>query len=130
MMNPSLTLSILPDRLAVCRLDPDAQIDLAFLDGALWSATRTADELSLVLPEAAVQPGWTHESGWRVFRVEGPLDFALVGILARLSGALAGAGVSLFALSTYDTDYILVKEASLPAAVEALEAAGYTINAL
>jgi hypothetical protein len=120
----SLTLSILNDRLAVCRLDPGTPVDLAALRGELWSITSTADELSLVLPEVLLHPGWQYEASWRALKVEGPLDFSLVGILAKLSSALADAGVSLFALSTYDTDYILVKEHDLPAAVEALEHTG------
>ena len=123
-MNPALTLSVLPDRLAVCRLEPDAALDTAELSGSLWSVTRTADELSLVLPEELVQRGWQSEGGWRALKVLGPLDFSLVGILARLSGALAADGVSLFALSTYDTDYILVKESDLACAVQALVSSG------
>jgi uncharacterized protein len=123
-MNTALTISILPERLAVCRLSPDAALDHAALSGNLWSITRTADELSVVLPEENVQPGWLSEDGWRALKVLGPLDFSLVGILSQLSGALAAADVSLFALSTYDTDYILVKETDLTTSVRALESIG------
>ena len=123
-MNTALTISILPERLAVCRLSPDAALDHAALSGNLWSITRTADELSLVLPEENVQPGWLSEGGWRALKVLGPLDFSLVGILSQLSGTLAAAGVSLFALSTYDTDYILVKETDLATSVRALKSIG------
>ena len=123
-MKTDLTLSILPRRLAVCRLDPDALLDQAVLSGDLWSVTRTADELSLVMAEELVQPDWQSEGGWRALKVQGPLDFNLVGILSMLSGALTAAGISLFALSTYDTDYILVKESDLAAAVRALEGVG------
>jgi uncharacterized protein len=126
-MNPSLTLSILPDRLAVCRLEPGATLDTTTLTGSLWSVTRTADEVSLVVPEALVQPGWQSEGGWRALKVLGPLDFSLVGILSLLSGALAEAGISLFALSTYDTDYILVKENDRVRAVKALLSAGCSV---
>lgn len=123
----SLTLSVLPYKLAVCRLAP-AEVDPAdFIHSAWWSVTRTADELSLVVPETDVRPGWTAETGWRPLKVEGPLDFSLVGILANLSQILAAAGVSIFAISTYDTDYILVKVEKLEAAVAALSATGHLI---
>ena len=124
----TLYISILPDRLAVCRFSPDAALDHAALSGDLWSITRTADELSLVLPEEHVQPDWLSEGGWRALKVLGPLDFNLVGILSQLSGALAAAGVSLFAISTYDTDYILVKENDLAAGVQALENNGCSVT--
>ena len=70
------------------------------------------------------------ERGWRAICVAGPLDFALVGVLASLSGTLASAGVSIFAISTFDTDYILVKEDMLGAAREALAAAGHQVGPL
>ena len=82
--------------------------------------TRTADELSIVCPEEQVPGDLTAERDWRAFKVEGPLDFALVGILAELSGALAAAEVSLFAISTYDTDYLLVRAGKLAEAKRAL----------
>ena len=84
--------------------------------------TRTDEELSLVLSEADVPRDMRAERGWRAFKVQGPLDFALTGIMARLSGVLAEAGISLFALSTYDTDYILVREGDVVAARRALVA--------
>ena len=121
-------LSILPDRLAVCRLaQSEATPGWATAKG-FFSITRTAQELSIVCSEASVPPGVQIESGWRALKVEGPLDFALIGILAGLSSVLAQAGVSLFAISTYDTDYILVKEKDLEKAVEALARAGYLCN--
>jgi hypothetical protein len=96
--------------------------------GSLFSITRTNEELSIVCAEALVPPGVQVESGWRGLKVAGPLDFALTGILAELSGALARAGISLFAISTYDTDYILVKEKDLEQTVETLLRAGYTCD--
>ena len=120
-MTEDLKLSLRPGLFAVCRLAPD-QAPPAWLDWSadLASVTRTADELSIVCPTDQVPDGVTAERDWRAFKVEGPLDFALIGILAELSGALAKAGVSLFALSTYDTDYLLVREGKLEEAKGAL----------
>jgi hypothetical protein len=123
-------LELLADLLAVCRLDAQEPIPawaLAEAAGGLWSLTRSADELSIVCAQALAPAGVRREDGWRAFKVAGPLDFALVGILADLSGLLARAQVSLFAISTYDTDYILVKSASLPAAVAAFREGGHHV---
>lgn len=90
--------------------------------------TRTADELSIVLPEEARRPEWQAETGWRALRVEGTLDFALTGILASLAAPLARAGVSLFAVSTFDTDYVLIRERDLETAKAALAADGHTVR--
>jgi hypothetical protein len=91
----------------------------------LVSLTRTDDETSLVCPVGDVPTGATLvEPGWAAMRVAGQLDFALVGILAKLAGTLADAGVSIFAISTYDTDYLLVRTAQLELAVGSLRQAG------
>jgi hypothetical protein len=123
----ALSLRVLPEVLVVCRLEPDDPLPLWAQGGGIWSITRTADELSVVCEARLVPEGVRAESGWRALQVAGPLDFSLTGILAGISGALAEAEISLFAISTYDTDYVLVKAASLPAAVEALSRSGYTI---
>lgn len=127
---PNLTLSILPVPLSICQLPASAPIPAWALTGEFYSITRTNDELSLVCPEASVPGDVPAESGWRALKVEGLLDFTLVGILAGLAGALAQAGISLFAISTYETDTILVKEARLSEAMKALSAAGYGIIGL
>ena len=118
---PRLTLTLLPDRLAVCRLAPDAALP-PWLDwsGGLISLTRTSDELSIVCAEERVPDTVQAERGWRALKVLGPLDFALTGILAGLAAPLAEAGISLFALSTYDTDYVLVRAADLERALAVL----------
>jgi hypothetical protein len=90
-----------------------------------WSVTQIGDELSLVIPQDRVQSGWKVEAGWRCIQVLGPLDFNLIGILSHLSGVLADAGISIFALSTYDTDFLLIKESSLARAREVLTDSGY-----
>lgn len=126
-----LSLSLLPGRLAVCRLPPGSEIPAPpaqSADTGFWSVTRTADELSLVLPEAERHPDWLAETGWRALRVDGTLDFALTGILASLAAPLAAVEVSLFALSTFDTDYLLVRERDLERATAALQAAGHTVR--
>ena len=127
-MRPShLHLDILPHRLAVCRLPADHPVP-GWIDRlAFWSMTRTADELSLVLPEEAASPQWRQETGWRVLKVRGPLEFGLVGVLAQLTVAIAAAGVSIFALSTFDTDYLLVRDSDLARASTALTGAGCTV---
>ncbi len=125
-----LRLCVLDGALAIHRLAPDAPIDPDWLTHAGFvSVTRTAQELSLVALETLDLEGARTEAGWRALRVDGPLDFALTGIMAALSGALAQAGVSLFALSTFDTDYILVRAEALPAAIAALREAGHEVAA-
>jgi hypothetical protein len=125
---PELTLDLLADELAVCRLPVDAAIPNWAWSGELTSITSSDDELSVVCAADPVPDDVQHASGWRAFRVHGPLDFGLVGILAGLSRALADAGISIFAISTYDTDYLLVRNEQLGAAVEALTAAGYAVR--
>jgi hypothetical protein len=93
-----------------------------------WSITRTEEELSVVCPEAHVPPEVKRETGWRALKVEGPLDFSLTGILASLTAPLAEEKVSVFAVSTYDTDYLLVKGEQLEKAIRALREEGYEIK--
>lgn len=97
--------------------------------GAFLSVTRTTAELSIVCPDDVVPDGVRAERGFAALAVEGPLDFSLVGILARITTALADAGISLFALSTFDTDYILVRGRDLVSARESLSRAGMRLRA-
>ncbi len=107
---PALCLRQMPGRYCVARLAVDAPIPADFFTGEGFSSlTRTDDELSLVYAQGRTFETQKCETDWIGFRVQGVLDFALVGILARLSGTLADAGVSLFAISTHDTDYLFVK---------------------
>ncbi len=123
-----MKLELLAARLAVCRLPADAEPPDWATAGAFWSMTRTTDELSIVAEEGAAPPEVEQEGGWRALKVAGPLDFALVGVLADLAAPLAAAGVSIFVMSTFDTDYVLVKQESVARAAEALEAAGHSIS--
>jgi len=116
---PKLTLSLLPGQYAVCRLLPDAPTP-DWARGEFVSVTQTAEELSVVCEEQRVPDGVQCERGWRCFKVQGPLDFSLVGVLASLLAPLAEAGIPVFAVSTYDTDYILVREADAGRAAEAM----------
>ena len=125
---PGLTLTIIPGRFSVCRLDAQEAVPGWALDGDFFSVTRTAEELSIVCRETDVPEGEMSEAGWVCFKVEGPLDFALTGVMAALAGPLADAGISLFAVSTYDTDYLLVKALVLGGAVVALTKAGHTVR--
>jgi uncharacterized protein len=127
-----LHLHVLPETFAVCRLHPSAALPGWAQEGPFFSITRTRDELSIVCLQSSVlqeaQPAMACEPNWRAFKVVGPLDFSLIGILAGLTRTLAEAGVSVFAVSTYDTDYILVSEANLPDARQALTAAGHQVE--
>jgi hypothetical protein len=115
-------LRVLPGRYSVCRLAPDASLPEHF-----FSATRTPDELSVVCDEVHAPENAKCEAGWRLMQVAGPLEFSLTGVLAAIAAPLAKAGVSIFALSTFDTDYVLVKEDDLAKAIEALRGAGHGV---
>ena len=128
MLDKRLTLTVLPGQLAVCRLAPDAALPDWAQHGPFFAITRTNEELSLVCSQEAAPPGTQMEGEWRALKVEGPLDFALTGILARLASTLAEANISVFAISTYDTDYLLVRSGDLPEALAALQKAGYRLT--
>ena len=96
--------------------------------GAFFSITRTTSELSVVCESAGVPDGVRADHGWRALAVNGPLALNTVGVLAELSVPLGVTGVSIFAVSTYDTDYLLVREADVDRSAEALSAAGHTVN--
>lgn len=110
---------------AVCKLPVDAAIPPWATAGNLFSIARTADELSVVCPEEWVPEGVVCERGWRCLRVDGSMPFTLVGVLASLTKPVAEAGIGVFAFSTFDTDYLLVKRDDFPRAIAALRAAGH-----
>ncbi len=126
---PALTLSLQPAPLTVCQLASDAQIPAWVATAKSFvSITRTTEELSIVCAEGFPPAGVKQESGWRLLKVEGPLDFGLTGILASVLDPLARAGISIFSVSTYNTDYVLVKQDKAEAAVAALRQAGHTVR--
>lgn len=121
--------SILPGEWAVARLAPDASSPpWALAPAAFCAITRTADELSIVAPAAAVPAGIRAEGGWTILRLQGPFAFDQTGILASFAAPLAEAGIGIFATSTFDTDYLLIKTSQMPAAIAALLAAGHFQN--
>lgn len=122
-----LNLKVLPGAFAVCRLPAGKTLPPWALSGPFSSVTQTQEELSVVCLESAVPVGVRSEGGWRGLQVVGPLDFALTGILCSLAAPLAEAGISIFAISTFDTDYLLVKAVDLAAAVDALRQAGHHV---
>jgi uncharacterized protein len=121
-------LRLLDDTFAVCRLEANDPIPTWATAGRVFSLTRTPDELSVVCPERAVPDAVRSEGGWRCLQVVGRIAFAELGVLAGLASPLAQAGVSVFALSTFDTDYLLIKEELLEKALAALRGAGHTIS--
>ena len=119
---------MLPQTFAICRLGPDETIPSWLLALGMWSATRTHDELSLVLPQDQVPAEWQAERGWRCLQVRGPLDFGLIGVIASLTAVLAASDVAVFIVSTFDTDYVFVREGELSKAVHALRVRKYVIE--
>lgn len=118
-----MEIKILNHEFSICKVD-----DLSLID---WTddfcfVSKTDEELSVVcqthcVPKVTV----SREDGWRAFRIQGILDFSLVGILSKISTALAGQNIGIFAISTYNTDYVLVKEENFPRAIQVLSAEGY-----
>ena len=123
-----LTLLILPEPLAICRLSPAEDVPDWAMIGEFVSITHTGDELSIVCAEENVPSDVKADREWRVLKVEGPLDLALTGILASLAVPLAKAQINIFAVSTFDTDYLLVKEYNLLRAREVLQQAGHGVE--
>lgn len=122
-----LPLIVLPERLAVCRMTSESPHPEWARFSQMLAFIQTRDELTVVCAERYVPPEIKAERGWRSIMVQGPLDFSLVGVLASITKHLARAGVSVFAISTFDTDYILVKESGLDKAIQALSQAGFLV---
>jgi hypothetical protein len=124
-MKTNLKLAVLDGEYTIHRLKTEQEIPAQVFKSNFFSITRTDEELSVICSAEISLPSEKSEKGWSCIKVLGPLDFALIGILAKISSALAEAEISIFALSTYDTDYILVKADILATAQNALEKAGY-----
>ena len=122
-------LTVLPNRQAVCRLNSRDKVPAWATSsaGGISSITRTADELSIIVPDSVAPPNARCERNWRVIKVRGPLPLDLIGIISGLSGTLANAGISIFVFSTFETDYVMVKDGNLGRAVNALRRAEYPI---
>jgi hypothetical protein len=121
-------LTLLPGTFAICRLEADAAVPGWATTGSFFSLTRTTDELSVVCDQSVVPDAVRSERDWRCLKLAGPTPFTTVGVLASLVHPLADAGISVFAISTFDTDHVLVKEESFEMAVAALLQAGHTVE--
>jgi hypothetical protein len=126
-MSSKLTIRLLEEKYGVCRLDNSEAIPNWAFGSEFYSITKTSDELSVLCLQRDIPEGVKYEGEWRVLKVLGPLDFSLIGILASISGLLAQSGISIFAVSTYDTDYILVKGCNVEKAIKALYNEGYKV---
>jgi hypothetical protein len=124
----TLHFSLLPETFAIVRLAPDAAIPAWATKRPLFSVTRTEEELSILTPASEVPAGFLQQTDWRILKLRGPFELSEVGVLAAVTGPLAKAGVSIFVISTFDTDYLSVQTKQLRAAILALETAGHVIE--
>jgi uncharacterized protein len=122
-----LTMKLLKERFGVCRLNKNELIPEWAKNSDFYSITKTVDELSIVCSQNSIPSDVKCENDWRILKVEGPLDFSLVGILSSISTILAQKKISIFAISTYETDYILVKDKDIANAINALSNEKYEV---
>jgi hypothetical protein len=122
-----LTFEVLPDTYGICRMGTEETIPVWASRGGFYSITKTADELSVVCVDSDIPDDVLCERAWTAFKIQGILEFGLVGILSEVTTALAKAGLGIFAISTYNTDYILVQEKDYDCAITALSDAGHEI---
>lgn len=127
-MTVPLTFRLLEDDYVVARLDPATAVDSAWLQGEFWTISRSAEELSVTTSERYAPRDGSVESGWRALQLRGPIPFETTGVAASFTAPLAERGISVFVISTYDTDYLLVKEPDLENAIAALRAAEFVIE--
>jgi uncharacterized protein len=121
-------LYALDELYAIVRLEPDADVPVWARTGHFWSITRSDSELSIVCPQDDVPTDASAERGWCALEVAGPLDFSLTGVVSSLVAPLAEEEIPLFLISTFETDYLLVREPDLHRAVEALTSAGHSVD--
>jgi hypothetical protein len=124
----SLRFSLLPQAFAIVRLAADAAIPAWATNRAFFSVTRTEEELSILAPASEVPAGLSQQTDWRALKLRGPFELSEVGVLAAITGPLADAGVGIFVISTFDTDYLLLQAKQLGAAILTLETAGHVIE--
>ena len=123
-----LSLTLLSEPMAICRLEAADPLPMWATAAPWWSITHTPEELSVVCVESCVPAGVNASRGWRALRFAGPLPLDQTGILASVTAPLAAAHISVFALATYDTDYVLIPSAQRAAAIAALERAGHSVG--
>jgi len=124
-----MQLRVLPDGYAVVRLQPGSELPSWVDRGPFRSVTRTDNEVSVVCRDRDVPDGESAERGWRVLELKGPLDFSLSGVVASLVVPLAEESIPIFVISTFETDYVLVRGADLDAASLTLAVAGHSVDA-
>ncbi|GEM85791.1 ACT domain-containing protein [Meiothermus granaticius] len=124
----SLTLELLPEPYAICRLAAHSPIPAWAEGGGFVGISRSPEELSIVCWESRVPAGVQAERGWRALKLRGPFEFSLCGILASVLNPLAQAQIGILAVSTFDTDYVWVKSGQLEPALQALESAGHVVQ--
>jgi uncharacterized protein len=122
-----LVLTTIPEALTICRLQPNGPLPAWAMADPFWSITRTRDELSIVVAKESVPADVRAEGAWRALRIAGPIPLSAVGILASVAEPLAQAGINLFVISTFDTDYVLVASDRLEDARLALSDAGHLV---
>lgn len=125
---PKQTLSVLPNKFTIHSLSVDAKIPSQVFDSSLYFIGKTNDELSIVVPESVNIKSDESDVDWRVLEVLGPLQLSMVGIMAQIGNVLASAKVSIFVISTFETDFFLVKQKDLENATDALEKDGYKVT--
>ena len=126
-MTHILELRTIPGQFGICKLQSGESIPLWAMSGNFWSVTRTENEISVVCPQEHLPRDVKVERNWRVLQVVGPLSFEMTGILLSLTAPLADAGVSIYSVSTFETDLILIQEKSFEIACRALTKAGHKI---
>ncbi|GCE23700.1 ACT domain-containing protein [Dictyobacter kobayashii] len=128
MTNKRLILTLQPDTLAICRLDPTTRISTEMLNGNFVAITKTDEELSIICPQENIPDEVIYTKGWRCLRIEGPFTPDTAGIMSSVLAPLAEAGLSVFTATTYDTGHVLVQEENLNLAIQILAQAGHTIR--
>ena len=123
-----MNLKVLKSRYQIVKLKPDDKLPQNIFDREFYSVTGTEHELSIVTSENVTVQSESIENGWKIIKIEGVLDFGLTGILSKISAVLAHNNISIFVVSTYNTDYILVKERFLDKAIAVLTDNGYFFN--
>ena len=125
---PKQTLAVLPQEFTIHSLDENDAIPAAVLSSDIYFIGKTEDELSIVVPSSVQLNSLESDQGWRALELIGPLHLSMVGIMAQIGEVMAKAKIAIFVLSTFDTDFFLLKANKLDAAVSALTEAGYTVN--
>ncbi len=123
-----MIFTLLADTFAIVRMQPSDKTPDWATGGPFVSITRTSDELSIVCREMSVPAGTHADRGWQCLKLEGPIPLNTVGVAAEFTSVLAKAGVSVFPIATYDTDYLLVKGDRLERAADALKSAGHSVR--